>query len=207
MNNEIEEIKNRIKNKRNNIEEITSTSKEIYLKNLLSRVLITIICVLLSIIYINKNDKNLLTFKETVLTKNLSFASINNTYKKYFGNIIPIKTSDETKTVFNNEFNYTNKEKYYDGTKFTVSQNTIINNITSGIVVFIGEKENYGNTVIIQGIDGVDIWYGNVDSVNLTLYDYIEQNSIIGETKDEYVYFVISKDGQYLDYEEYTKSI
>ena len=40
----------------------------------------------------------------------------------------------------------------------------------------MGEKEGYGNTLIIQGADGVDIWYGNVNSTSLKLYDYIERN-------------------------------
>ena len=92
---------------------------------------------------------------------------------------------------------------YYDGEKLVVSKNTLVNNITSGVVVFSGEKDNYGNTVIIQGIDGVDIWYGNLENVSVSLYDYIEANTVIGETKDEYLYLVIKKDNEYIKYENY----
>ena len=37
--------------------------------------------------------------------------------------------------------------EYQDGHKLTVSPSTLIKNITSGIVVYMGEKEEYGYTV------------------------------------------------------------
>ena len=37
-----------------------------------------------------------------------------------------------------------------------------------------------GNTVIIQGVDGVDIWYGNLTNVSVKLYDYVEKDKLIG---------------------------
>lgn len=204
MNEEIEKIKNRIKNKRSLYkEEDKEINNNSYFKNLLSRTLITIILVLVSVIYINSNDKNLLKYKDLVFTKNLSFAKINNWYQKNFGKIIPIEVEQSTEMVFNDELSYMAIEEYYDGQKLTVSENSIVNNITSGIIVYIGEKENYGNVVIVQGIDGADIWYGNVTNADLTLYDYIEEGSIIGETKSNFVYLVLTKDGEYLDYEEY----
>lgn len=205
MNDEIEKIKSRIKNKRNTSFSDTPNDKnKDYLKNLFSRTLITIILVLISAIYINHSNDNLLKYKDLVFTKNISFAPIKNWYEKSFGKIIPIEIEDEnTQTVFSDDIIYTAIEDYYDGHKLTVSNNTIINTLTSGIIVYIGEKENYGNVVIVQGIDGVDIWYGNVSSADLTLYDYIEEGSILGESKGDYIYFVLTKDGEYLDYEEY----
>ena len=56
-------------------------------------------------------------------------------------------------------------------------------------------------------MDGVDIWYGNIENVNFSLYDYIEKNALLGSAKEEIIYFVVQKDGQYLDYEEYKKQI
>lgn len=205
MNEEINRIKNRIKSKRQyGIVEIDEKPKSNYFKNLLSRTLITIILVLLSVIYINSSDENLLSYKEKVLTKNFSFATFNNWYQKHFGTIIPLELKEnKTTTVFNESLIYTDIEKYNNGFKLTVNNNEIIKNITSGIIVYIGEKENYGNVVIVQGIDGVDIWYGNITSSNLTLYDYVEKDTILGEAKDNQIYIVLSKSGEYLDYEEY----
>ena len=70
-------------------------------------------------------------------------------------------------------------------------------------MVYIGEKEDYGNTVIIQGVDGVDIWYGNLTNVSVKLYDYLEKDKLIGETLDDTLYLVIKKDNEYIKYEDY----
>ena len=77
-----------------------------------------------------------------------------------------------------------------------------INLIDSGIVVYVGEKEGYGNTVIVQQSNGIDVWYGNVDNVDVNLYDYLIKNTIIGTSKDS-LYLVFQKNGEYLDYKNY----
>ena len=73
------------------------------------------------------------------------------------------------------------------------------------MVVYLGEKENYGNVVIIEGIDGIDIWYGNMETISVKLYDYVEKSSYLGQTKDNNLYLAYSKDGKFLDYKEYLK--
>lgn len=73
----------------------------------------------------------------------------------------------------------------------------------SGLVVFIGEKEGYGNTVIIQQANGIDLWYGNIESVNVKLYDYVETGVLIGTTLNDNLYLVYKKDGEVLDYQNY----
>ena len=205
MNEDVELIKNRIKSKRlSKINEKPKDSKIKYFKNLLSRTLIAIILVLISIIYINFDDKNLSKYKNEVFTNNISFATIKNTYNKYLGEVIPLDIKEESSTsVFGEELVYKNIEKFHNGYKLTVNNNEIIKNITSGIVVYIGEKENYGNVIIVQCIDGVDIWYGNITNTNLTLYDYIEEGTVLGEAKNDSLYVVLAKSGEYLNYEEY----
>ena len=69
--------------------------------------------------------------------------------------------------------------------------------------MFIGEKEGYGNTVIIQGIDGVDIWYANIENVGVKLYDYTLNGTVLGETIDDKLYLVIKKDNDFIKYEDY----
>ena len=74
--------------------------------------------------------------------------------------------------------------------------------IKEGMVVFVGEKEKYGKTIIISGTDGIDIWYSNINS-NVKLYDYIEKGKIVGEAIDSKIYLLFKKDKQILNYEEY----
>ena len=171
------------------------------LSKYLTKFLLAIIFFLISVIFTNISDKNLLLYKEYVFTESLPFTKIKGWYEDLFGEVLP--SDDSTATVFNGKLVYKEIEDYEDGEKLVVSKNSLVNNITSGIVVFSGDKDNYGNTVIVQGIDGVDIWYGNLENVSVNLYDYIEAESIIGQTKNENLYLVIKKDNEYIKYENY----
>ena len=73
--------------------------------------------------------------------------------------------------------------------------------------MFTGEKEGYGNVLIIQGVNGIDIWYGNLEDSSLKLYDYIETNTVLGNTKDDYYYLAFVKDGNFISYDEYQSQV
>lgn len=191
-----EYLKN-FKNKRKNI----TPSKKINLKPFITRFLLGIIFVLISIIFTNMSDNNLFLYKEYVFTESLPFTKIKSWYENLFGSVLP--SSNDTQVVFSENFTYESIEEYLDGEVLTVEDNSIINNIESGIVVFIGEKEGYGNTVIIQGVDGADIWYGNLTNISVNLYDYLEEETVIGSTIDNKLYLVIKKDDTYIKYEDY----
>ena len=70
---------------------------------------------------------------------------------------------------------------------------------------YIGEKENYGRVIIIEGIDGVEIWYGFIESTTVNLYDYVEKNSYLGQTEENILFLAYKKDGTFLNYKEYLK--
>jgi len=177
-----------------------------YIKGLISRTLIAIIFVLASIIFTNVSTKNKEFYKEHVLENSLEFTKINNWYQKHFGNVDITKKEPSSTTVFNT-IKYSNIESFKNSSKLTVGMNEVVNVITSGIVVFIGEKEDLGNTVIIQGNDGIDIWYSNITDTDLKVYDYIESGSIIGTSNSDYIYITIYKDGKTISYEEYKKLV
>ncbi|MBD8922794.1 hypothetical protein EGR52_05140 [bacterium] len=166
--------------------------------------IIAIIFFLSSIIFTNISDNNLLLYKEYVLTESLPFTKIKGWYEELFGEVLP--DSKNNQMVFDGKLLYKDIKDYYDGEVLILNNNTLINNITSGIVVFIGEKDNYNNTVIIQGVDGVDAWYGNLENVSVKLYDYVEKNSVLGQTQDDKLYLVLKKDNDYLKYENYKNS-
>ncbi|MCI8575308.1 MAG: M23 family metallopeptidase, partial [Bacilli bacterium] len=140
-----------------------SPKKNNPLKNqIITHVLIAIIFVLGSAIYIYWSDENKEMYKKNVFETSLSFTTINEWYEKEFGKVIPIDLNNITTPVNKNENDYSKISKYQNGVSVEVSKDSIISALNSGIVVFIGEKENYGNVVIVQGIDGVDVWYGNI---------------------------------------------
>lgn len=178
-----------------------------YLKGLITRSLIAIIFVLGSVIYTKTSNKNLENYKKYVLENSLEFTKINNLYQSVFGSIDFMNSKKNTSQPVFNSIEYKNIEQYKNGMKLTVNMHDTINVITSGLVVFIGEKDDLGNTVIIQGNDGFDIWYSNITDTDIKIYDYVESGSIIGTTNNNYIYLTITKDGKYYSYEEYKKLI
>ena len=60
-----------------------------------------------------------------------------------------------------------------------------------------------GNTVIVQGVDGIDIWYSNLGEVKYGMYDYVSSGDILG-LSNEYYLVSLYKDGNMISYEEYS---
>ena len=150
------------------------------------------------------NLRNFRLFYKYIYEDSINFAKINEYYEKIFGSYIPFEdTTNKVTPVFNEKLTYISSNKYLDGVKLTVENNYLVPVLQSGLVVYMGEKEGYGNTVIVQGIDGIDIWYGNVTNISISLYDYIDKKSLLGTTKDDVLYLVYKKDGEILNYEEY----
>ena len=174
------------------------------ISNLLFKLLICAF-LLLNILIINKFYPDFtLKIKNDIFNKSFNFVKINALSKKIIGrNVFYFENKNSLVNISNNEINNAISEKYYDGEKFYVSKDLPIGTIQSGIVIFKGEKENFGNTIIIQGTDGYNIWYGNLSNINANLYTYVEKNSLIGSSKDNYIYLLIEKSGNYYTYEEY----
>ena len=137
-----------------------------------------------------------------VLNKNISFGFISKLYNKYFGEVLPVNDNNVAQ-VFNEKLIYENKEKYLDGYKLKVNKNYLVPTIESGVVVFIGNKEEYGNVIVVEGENNSTITYGNIKNTDIKLYDYINKGKYLGEVLDETLYIVILKNGEYLDIETY----
>lgn len=207
MDKDINEIKRKLKMKNNSSSKTKNKTK--YIKNFGYKLLITGILVLAILIITKNSDKFKAIIKQNVYDKNFSFASVNKLYTKYLGSALPFKDlkifKDNVETTFNEKLEYKESSKYLDGVKLTVDKNYLVPIQESGLVVFSGEKEGYGNIIIIQQVNGIDMWYGNLGNVNVKLYDYVEKGNLLGEVKDETLYLVYQKDGKYIDYKEYIK--
>lgn len=177
-----------------------------YLRSLILRSMMAIVLFLILAI-LSKSSTN---YKDIIISniyeKNISFTKIKKLYDEYLGGIEPLdKVIDNEMMVFNEELEYENSSIYYDGVKMELSSNYLIPIQEEGMIIYIGEKENYGNVVIIEGLDGVDYWYGNMDTVSLKLYDYAEKGNYLGTAKGDILYLVYQKDGKFIDYQEFIK--
>lgn len=165
-----------------------------FLKNLFSKFLTIVIFTLLVIIISNNNSSFKSFIIDKVLNSTFDFSKIN----KVISNITGIFDSKEN--TLNVSKVYRDSEKYKDGIKYILNgeENVYLND--SGIVTFIGEKEGYKNTIIIQQSNGYYAWYGNI-TPKVKLYDYVEKGTIIGTSVDEY-YYVLLKDDKIVDINE-----
>ena len=105
--------------------------------------------------------------------------------------------------VFSEKLIYESANLYKDGVALKVTPHYLIPILENGIVIYIGEKEGYGNTIVIQQENGIEVWYSNVLTSNIEMYDYVSSGSFVGEVNGDTLYLLFQKDGKYLDYKEY----
>ncbi len=173
-------------------------------KNFISRVMITVILFLVALILVRDNKEFKKFLVDHVYNKSFQFTEAKKVYEKYFGKVLSVdKIVPEEEAVFNEKINYKKSNVYKDGVELEVQKEYLVPALESGIVVFMGEKEEYGTTVIIQQINGVDVWYSNIDAKDIKMYDYVKKGTLIGQTKSKKLYLVFQKEGKYLSYKEY----
>ena len=163
------------------------------------------IITLITLIMLKSNMNLKSNFYKYVYQDNIKFATINNWYTSKFGSPIPFSnllSSYETIPVFNEQLSYTEASKYKDGVNLTVDYQYLIPSLDSGIVIFIGDKEGYVKTVIVQQENGIEVWYSNLEEINVKLYDYIKKGNLIG-VANKNLYLVFIKNGEVMDYKKY----
>lgn len=173
-------------------------------RNFMTRVLVTVVIFLVGMILVKSDAHIKSSILKNVYDTNFKFTEIKKIYQKYFGNILSIdQIALDEKQVFQEKLTYQQANRYLDGVKLKVSDNYMVPALESGIVIFMGEKEGYGNTVVIEQVDGIDVYYSNLSTDGIKLYDYVEKGKLLGEAQDKKLYLVFQKDGSYLDYQEY----
>ncbi len=163
----------------------------------ISKMLLSIIIVLICLIITNFDSDIRSKFSSNILEKNINFGSFKKIYNKYVGG----KESDTTLVVgLTNIIDYEEIDGSY---KINTTQDEGIEVLAPGIIVYIGDKDEYLNTVIVQGNDGVDLWYSNISLNGYSLYDYVSKGDVLGNSLSDYYVLSILKDGEKMKYEEY----
>ena len=176
--------------------------KESRVIKFVNKTLMAIFLGLVFLIIMEYSPKFKTFMQKDVLDNNISFGFLGKLYNKYFGEVLPTNNDNVVK-VFKEKITYKAKEKYHDGYKLMVDNNYLIPVINGGVVVYLGEKEDYGKVIVIEGEDGVTITYGNIKNTDLKLYNYVTSGSYLGEANGDYIYITILKNGEYLDLETY----
>lgn len=132
----------------------------------------------------NKTFKNFLI--NDVLNTTMDFSKVNTLLDRTTN----VFKSKETEQTFSENKDY---EEYLDGYKYYVNENDSVILKDSGIVTYIGQKDGYNNSIIIQQSNGFYALYGNINE-NVKLYDYIENGEVIGLSNNDFYYYVLYKD-------------
>lgn len=133
------------------------------------------------------------------------FSGVRLFYNQYLGGVFPIDNVSfhGLVSVFHEDLHYLKSEDYEEGVSLSVDYNYLVPATDKGIVVYVGEKDKYGNVVIVEGDTGVDIWYGNLCNIMVNLYDSVDSGSYLGESCNNKIYLVYTKKNEFLDYHDY----
>lgn len=183
---------------------LNNKSKKSNYKSFFNKILICIVLFLVLMIIFKSNPVLKDKIYHFVYENNISFSSFKKYIDEKLGGVIPFDNVvvDDTISVFSEEISYNDKTDYNKGVKLTVNNNYLVPVVESGIVVYMGEKDGFGYTIIIQQNDGVDAWYSNINA-KVKLYDYVEKGSLLGESVNNNIYLYFQKNCEFIDYKEY----
>lgn len=194
-------------NKKTKQPEKTNASVRSIIISFCNRVLISGILLLTVLCLIKIDPESKKVVYKNVFERNFSFATFQEFYKTHFGDLFLIEGKKEehlsTEMVFQEHLVYNHKEQYNEGVKLSVGSNYLMPVLESGLVVFSGNKEGYGETLIIQQVTGIDAWYVGLDFTDFELYDYVEKGSLLGESKGDTIELYFQKEGEFIDYQEF----
>lgn len=165
----------------------------------INKILFCAIILLVCLILMKQNTEFKDFVNNKILNNNISFAYIKNLYNKYLGEVFPIDGGN-VQEVFNEKIKYKSLEKYGNGYKLEVSNNYLVPFLLDGIIVYIGNRDEYGKVLIVENSDGSKILYGNINS-SYKLYDYVKKGEFLGETINNQLYIELEKNGEYLSIE------
>lgn len=189
------------KNKNKLVNESSSLKKVIL--GFINQILICVVLFLVALI-LTKNTSFKDKLYEFIYSYNFSFLEIEEFFKKHFGSIIPsISEEKDTQIVSSEKLEYKKLTEIENGVLLEVDKGQVITSLESGLVVFNGEKENYGKVLILEQVDGVEAWYIGITLDEFNLYDYIEKGTIIGESSNTEIKLLFKKNKEGADYKTY----
>lgn len=197
---ELEEIKNRIQNRRNYSKEVDVNITEMEKKYSkpsklykISMFSLIVMALFLSVAVYAKKDENG-KFLENSLGINVNFSSFN----KIMNKLINFRVVD---SIITGEEAVSNVPNYvHMGGDLYVNGGSEVTSIDDGVVTYIYSDE-LGYLVIVENDSGFRSVYSNLVDVSVKVNDRVYFDSIIGVVEEE-VKIVFSKDSEKISYEQ-----
>lgn len=156
----------------------------------------------------------------TVMTNDFKFAQVSNWYEDTLGSplaFLPMVGDEKVqkkqgkengKVAFAEPVSGQVTRQFSDKSKGVMVQtaaNSSIKAVKDGLVLFVGEKDDTGKTVVIQHDNGAESWYGELDEIEVKPYDYVKKEQVIGKVTDKTnkkyssFYFALKEGGKFID--------
>lgn len=156
-------------------------------------------------------------FVTNTMETDFQFAAVSDWYQEQFGKplaLLPMKEQEAKVPDSSSNTHYALPasgkilEDFGDnGQRITIEtgKDAPVEAMSEGLVRFVGEKEGFGKTVIIQHADKSESWYGNLADFDVNVYEYISSGVSVGkaspaanEEKGSF-YFAIKKGDDFID--------
>ncbi|WP_080844644.1 M23 family metallopeptidase [Cytobacillus gottheilii] len=152
------------------------------------------------------------TFITSTMEKDFQFAAVADWYEDQFGKplaLLPVKDDEKDEESDQNLNNYALPasakivEDFDDNGQRMIletEKGASVEAMSEGYVSFAGLKEDFGNTVVIQHPDRSESWYGNLESIDVKLSQYINKGTSVGaasasETGEKGSFYLAIKKG------------
>lgn len=152
------------------------------------------ICLFLVVAVLFKHPSARLDTARSFVTENMNkefqFASVSSWYENAFGKPIAFLPSESTPETVDTDEEYAMPasgeitqtfEANGEGIIMETSIGSKVEAINEGVVIFAGEKEGIGKTVVIQHANKSESWYGQLEKIDVKLYDLVKKGKEVGQ--------------------------
>ncbi|MBT2681667.1 M23 family metallopeptidase [Bacillus sp. ISL-35] len=191
--------------------------KEVFLFKILASACLVLI---VAIIYRSPSEKavSIQQYVKNTMEQEFQFAAVSDWYEGQFGKplaLLPAKNADEgseKEVASGSQYALPASGKILEdfgdnGQRIMIEtgKGAGVEAMNEGLVHFVGMKEGFGKTVIVQHGDKSETWYGNLDKIDVNLYEYISKGTKVGTAMDSEdglkgsFYFAIKKGDDFVD--------
>ncbi|KAB7667327.1 M23 family metallopeptidase [Bacillus sp. B1-b2] len=170
-------------------------------------------------ILMNHPSEKLVKVESTIrqaMSEEFNFMVVADWYENTFGKPLAFlpeqeKTADESDQLQQYALSATGKvlEEFNQNRQriaIETGTDTTVQAFNEGQITFIGNKEGFGKTVVIQHSDNSESWYGNLEEVDVKLYELIEKGTKVGSAANYdsdgtlgLFYFAIKENNDFID--------
>ncbi|GAA0334063.1 stage IV sporulation protein SpoIVFA [Bacillus carboniphilus] len=157
---------------------------------------------------------SLRVFVEDTFEKDFQFAAVSEWYEDRFGEPLAFLPTDSTENEPNMMVEYAVPASGKVTQSFTINDQGVtietgkdapVKAVKEGVVVFAGNKDDTGQTVIIQHSDETITWYGHLKDISVSYNDRVSTGKEVGVVSDSDIgnkgefYFAIKKGNEFID--------